>query len=64
MDLQADLAHGYDTPEDLAYHYQGPVRQVLSDDGTTYLYYVVDGDGNAYALVHLGVNSPKECVQN
>ena len=33
MDIQADLAHGYSTPEDMAYHYQGPVHRALSDDG-------------------------------
>jgi serine protease AprX len=50
MDLAQDLAHGYETEEDLSYHYQGPVRQMTSDDGTAYLYYATDTSGESYAL--------------
>jgi serine protease AprX len=50
MDLNADLAHGYDTIQDLAYHYQGPVQKLLSDDGSAYLFYAIDSSGTQYAL--------------
>ena len=50
MDIQADLAHGWATEEELAYRYQGAIRKALSDDGTTYLYYAIDSEGNAWAL--------------
>jgi len=50
MDLAADLAHGYETDADLAYHYQGTIAKVLSDDGQTYLYYVDNPDGSRTAL--------------
>src|SRR5262249_40165783 len=40
MDIDADLAHGYQTEADLTAHYQGPVRRMLSDDGQTLLYYI------------------------
>lgn len=43
MDLDADLAHGYETLEDLAYHYQGPVQKRFSDAGDAWLYYYLDG---------------------
>ncbi|MEP7359301.1 MAG: S8 family serine peptidase, partial [Anaerolineales bacterium] len=45
MNLAADLAHAYDTEADLAFHYQGPVRKVPSDQGDGYLYYVEDANG-------------------
>lgn len=50
MDIVSDLAHGYETLESLAYHYQGPIRRVLSDDGTSYLYYAIDGSGTAWGF--------------
>jgi subtilisin family serine protease len=52
MDIVSDLAHGYDTDADLAYHYQGPVREILSDDGQAYLYYVEE---SADSRIGLGV---------
>ncbi|KAA3664923.1 MAG: hypothetical protein DWQ04_03225 [Chloroflexi bacterium] len=50
MDIQQDLAHPWtsgDDPDpannpDLNYHYQGPIRRMLSDDGEVYLYYIED----------------------
>lgn len=50
MDIQADLNHPWtagDDPDpnnnpDLAYHFQGPVRRMLSDNGEVYLYYIED----------------------
>jgi serine protease AprX len=50
MDLAADLAHGYATEADLAYHYQGPIRRALSDDGQTNLYYYEAEDGSVIGL--------------
>jgi serine protease AprX len=50
MDLAADLAHGYATEADLDYHYQGPIRRALSDDGQSYLYYFEEEDGSITAL--------------
>jgi outer membrane protein assembly factor BamB len=50
MNLTADLAHGYETVEDLAFHYQGPVQRLLSDDGTAYLYYGTDTSGTAWGF--------------
>ena len=50
MDILADLSHGWETPEEIVYHYEGPVRKVLSDDGGVYLYFVDAGDGTAMAL--------------
>ncbi|HYI11119.1 MAG TPA: S8 family serine peptidase [Thermoanaerobaculia bacterium] len=50
MDLRADLAGGYETVEELSSHYQGPVRRLLSDDGSAWLYYATDTSGNDYAL--------------
>jgi hypothetical protein len=52
MDIMSDLAHGYDTDADLAYHYQGPVREILSDDGQSYLYYIEE---SADSRIGLGV---------
>jgi len=50
MDINADLAHGYIDYSDLASHYQGPVRRILSADGTAYLYYATTTDGTTYGL--------------
>ena len=50
MDIQADLAHGWQTEEDLAFHYEGPVSKVLSEDGGIILYYIDGGEGMAFAL--------------
>ncbi|MDR3578050.1 MAG: S8 family serine peptidase [Anaerolineaceae bacterium] len=60
MDLAADQAHGwgtYDTagnpildPNELSYHYAGPVRKTLSDDGSLFLYYLENTDGSRIAL--------------
>lgn len=50
LSVGTDLAHGYDTLDDLYYHFQGPLRRVLSDDGTAYLYYATDSSGNNYAF--------------
>ena len=50
MDIASDLAHGYSTEQDLAFHYQGPVRKMLSDDGATVLYYIEDETGAVYGL--------------
>jgi hypothetical protein len=49
LNVGTDLAHGYETLEDLDYHFQGPLRRVLSNDGTAYLYYSTDSSGNNYA---------------
>lgn len=48
MDVAADLAHPWipgDSTDpainpDLAYHYCGPIQRSISDDGSTYLYFV------------------------
>jgi hypothetical protein len=45
MDINSDLAYGYDTDAELAYHYQGTIRKLLSDDGLAWLYYVENPDG-------------------
>jgi serine protease AprX len=50
MDINADLAHGWATDVDLAYHYQGPIRSMLSDDGSAYLYYVTEETSGVTAL--------------
>ncbi len=50
MDIEADLAHGYANDADLAFHYQGPVHKLLSDDGQTYLFYTQDSSGATYGL--------------
>ncbi|MCJ7818376.1 MAG: S8 family serine peptidase, partial [Syntrophales bacterium] len=50
MDNNADLAHGWETDEDIAYHYEGLVQKLLSDDDQAYLYYVTDEDGNNIGL--------------
>ncbi len=45
MDIDTDLAHNdYASDADNAYHYQGAVQRVLSDDGSTYLYYLLSSD--------------------
>jgi len=49
MDLGADLNHGYETVDDLQYHYQGPVQRMLSDSGDAWLFYSLD-NGNMIAL--------------
>ncbi|MEK7328468.1 MAG: S8 family peptidase, partial [Chloroflexota bacterium] len=66
MDLNADLAHGWGHFDDagnpvldeaeLAYHYAGPVYKVLSDDGSSYLYYMDGQDGEAIALATVSAN--------
>ncbi|GAB4271053.1 MAG: hypothetical protein Kow0080_16070 [Candidatus Promineifilaceae bacterium] len=38
--------------DELAYHYQGPVQRVLSDDGQVYLYYLADPNENT--IIALG----------
>ncbi len=50
LDIASDLAHGYATPADLAFHYQGPVRKLQSDQSTAYLYYTTDATGKILAL--------------
>jgi serine protease AprX len=50
MDIGADLAHGFQSDVDLAYHYQGPILRLLSDDGQTYLYCIQAQDGQVMAL--------------
>lgn len=50
MDIRWDLSHGYDSPEALAGHYQGPARKMISDDGQSILYYMEGPDGQMYGL--------------
>jgi hypothetical protein len=50
MDINADLNHGWDTPEELYHHYEGFVQKTLSEDGSVYLYYVINDDGTGLAL--------------
>jgi serine protease AprX len=50
MDITADFSHGWDTEEEIVFHYEGPVQKVLSEDGSVYLYFVDKGDGTAMAL--------------
>ncbi len=50
MNLDADLAHGYATLDDLGYHYQGPVRRMLSSNKSAYLYYATDSSGTTWGL--------------
>jgi hypothetical protein len=50
MNITSDLAHGYTTLADLAFHYQGPVDIQLSDDRTAYLFYGTDTAGIRYAF--------------
>ncbi len=52
LSLPGDLARGYETVEDLAYHYQGPVQRQLSDGGNAWLYYVDNGG----EMIGLGVS--------
>jgi hypothetical protein len=50
MDIQSDLAHGFTSDAELAYHYQGPVQRILSDDSSTYLYQIQAQDGKVYSM--------------
>jgi serine protease AprX len=50
MDINADLAHGYDTDSDFAFHYEGPVQKAISDDEQSYLYYLQDNAGEVTGL--------------
>lgn len=50
MDIYWDLSNGYGSPEELAGHYQGPARKMLSDDGATWLYYAQSEGGQLYGL--------------
>ena len=50
MDIRWDLSHGYDTPEALSGHYQGPARKMISDDEQSILYYMEGPDGQMYGL--------------
>jgi serine protease AprX len=50
LDINQDLAYGYENYADLAYHFQGPVRRMLNDDGTAYGYYATDANGESYLL--------------
>ena len=50
MDLRADLLHGFLDQRDLAFHYQGPVRSVTSDDGEAELYYLSFANGQLLGL--------------
>jgi serine protease AprX len=50
MNITSDLAYGYTTVADLAFHYQGPVDVQLSDDRTAYLFYGTDTAGITYAF--------------
>jgi serine protease AprX len=50
MDILADLAHGYESDADLAFHYQGPIRRTLSDDGQAYLYHTAPESGDVIGL--------------
>ncbi len=49
MNLSADLQHGTQV-EDLPFHYQGPVRQMASDQGQTTLYFIGDSNAKLMAL--------------
>ena len=50
MNLRADLMHGYLEAEDLAFHYQGPIRSVASQDGAAQLYYLNFANGQVLGL--------------
>jgi hypothetical protein len=50
MDIVADYTHGWETEQELGYHYEGPVKKLLSDDGGVYLYYMEGVDGSLMAL--------------
>lgn len=43
MDIHADLAHGWSSEAEMAYHYGGPIERHISDDGKYYLYTATDG---------------------
>ena len=49
MDWAANIAHG-DSQTNLAYHYQGPVQRLTSDNGQATLYYLNDSNNNLYAI--------------
>jgi hypothetical protein len=55
LDLSSDLSRGWDTYGDLSFHFQGPIRRILSDDGSSYGYYVLDESTGEYYL--LGVTT-------
>ena len=50
MDIQRDLSRGYKKKSDLAYHYAGPIRRQVSDDGASTLYYATAADGKVYGF--------------
>ncbi|HOG48794.1 MAG TPA: S8 family peptidase, partial [Anaerolineae bacterium] len=50
MDIAADLAHGCGSDEELAHHYQGPIRQAVDAGGERVLYYCAGPDGSIYGL--------------
>ncbi|MCP4425714.1 MAG: S8 family serine peptidase [Chloroflexi bacterium] len=58
LDLQGELSHLWtpgDDPDpaanpDLAFHYQGPVQRLTSDDRSAYMYYIPDGGNQPIAL--------------
>jgi hypothetical protein len=50
MNLRADLTHGFIEAQDLAFHYQGPIQSVTSQDGTAQLYYLSFADGKVLGL--------------
>jgi hypothetical protein len=52
MDIQGDLANGWEDDQQLAYHYYGPVVWVPSDDGQYDLYLSAQASGE---LVPLGI---------
>jgi serine protease AprX len=56
MQVHVDIAHGYDRPSELRFHYQGPIQRVLSDDGQAYLYYVVGERGRLLGLAGAWAN--------
>ncbi|MCB0132546.1 MAG: S8 family peptidase, partial [Caldilineaceae bacterium] len=66
MNIHDDLAHPWQNGDssdpaqngDLAYHYQGPVQRLLSDDGQTYLY--TFNDPNSGELVALGATQQSD----
>ncbi len=44
MDIASDLSHGWIDADDRAHHYQGPVQRLLSDDDSTYLFVIAEGE--------------------
>lgn len=50
LNIQNDLAHGWETPEELAQHYQGAIRRAISDDGLAYLYFLQNLDGSLVGM--------------